>query len=337
MASENHATSDAQTDEVKVKRLFDGLTPESKERVTFLITRYHNLTTGDRDAFLQELGLTSAGDVSAQYDRLTMSKMVGTVHPDDSHRVRAVRERDVTYITMNSDAGAPAADSCVTQSNAKEEVSEAKQRIGIMPTDDAVASSLRPVTEPEIREMMVPGLFGECNVSLRPRHESTEGENEACNEQAEDAAAATEGRCDSTDGDAAAAACAAKPSTTKPCIQRSNAYQHFRLTHNLPARLNYEARSTSGSSDHDDGKRVYNVTGVPLYDSELRLWFDELDTEHAGTLDLDQFNNVMAALERDFGVSEEYSDLAKKGAQLSSQGRLSYEAFAYLIMRFVRA
>lgn len=87
----------------------------------------------------------------------------------------------------------------------------------------------------------------------------------------------------------------------------------MRLSHNFPHHINIDNKgkatsaksSDDGSDITDDGEAscVLNVTGMPLYEHELRECFNHLDKTGSGSVNCTDFNEFMRSLKRDFGVA----------------------------------
>lgn len=114
---------------------------------------------------------------------------------------------------------------------------------------------------------------------------------------------------------------------------RSNAYQALRLAHSFPQHVNVRGNT----KDDTQTANMINATGMPLYENELRDWFDALDSGNTGFLELEEFKSFMRSLDRDLGVDDEYVRLEQEGERLAANGKLCFEAFAYLVLRFARA
>lgn len=176
-------------------------------------------------------------------------------------------------------------------------------------------------SDASIRKLIQPCLFGESEAAVRKQRKSLyekigmEGEAEK-----EEVVEETENRA---------------PPVGAPgdYSYRSNAYQALRLAHSFPQHLNVRART----QDDSNTPNMMNVTGMPLYENELREWFDALDSSKTGYLELDDFNSFMRSLDRDLGIEDEYSRLEKEGSRLATDNKLCFEAFAYLVLRFARA
>ncbi|KAG5473783.1 hypothetical protein LSCM1_04413 [Leishmania martiniquensis] len=119
---------------------------------------------------------------------------------------------------------------------------------------------------------------------------------------------------------------------------RNNAYQAVRLAMSSPG---FIATTPPASLEavrvlQDGVKPVLNVTAFPINEEMLREWFNELDVQGRGVLNLKEFQCYMRSLERDFGAPADYAALERDGARLAKSGWLSFEAFAYLVLCFVR-
>ncbi|CCW59632.1 unnamed protein product [Phytomonas sp. EM1] len=155
-------------------------------------------------------------------------------------------------------------------------------------------------------------------------------------------------------------------------IYRSNGYQTIRLGYSFPVQLNFNRRADGTGEekgkDDDACVEVINLSGIPIYRNQLREWFDSLGprplpkengeeeeeetgnldaTEHSASqetnkdayyLDVKTFLEYMRSLDRDFGATATYTQLEKDCVALAKDGdKLGFDAFAYLMMRFVRA
>lgn len=119
---------------------------------------------------------------------------------------------------------------------------------------------------------------------------------------------------------------------------RSNAYQAVRLAMSSPGYVatTKPASLAAAQSPLDGVCPILNATGFPISEAELRNWFDSLDVRGRGVLTVEEFQRCMEALERDLGVPTDYATLLRDGEELANNERLSFEAFAYLVLRFVR-
>lgn len=176
-------------------------------------------------------------------------------------------------------------------------------------------------SDASLRKLIQPCLFGEAEAAVRKQRKSLyekigmEGEAEKEEEVEETANRA--------------------PAVGEPgsYTYRSNAYQALRLAHSFPQHINVRP----GVKDDANTPNMMNVTGMPLYENELREWFDALDTSKTGYLDLEEFNAFMRSLDRDLGIEDEYAKLEKDGSRVAVDNKLCFEAFAYLVLRFARA
>lgn len=127
-------------------------------------------------------------------------------------------------------------------------------------------------------------------------------------------------------------------------VYRSNAYQALRLAHSFPGPINGTTvessprASATASANRGDANAVHtlNVSGLPLYEEEMREWFDVLDTDQTGLLSVQEFARCMDELQRDFGVRETFVKLTQDGERLAKEEKLNFEAFAFLVLRLLR-
>lgn len=215
-----------------------------------------------------------------------------------SPRLETVRARDAGYVVLQQTLDVPS--------------NKAPQNVG----DYTNASS-----DANFRKLIQPSLFGEGRAGIRKERKSLyerigmEGEDEE-EEEVEEAQNEV-----------------APVGAPGEYTYRSNAYQALRLAHNFPQHINVHPNVR----DDKQSVNLMNVTGMPLYETELREFFDELDSANVGFLDLDDFTQFMRRLDRSLGVEDEYERLEKEGCRLAANGKLGFEAFAYLVLRFARA
>lgn len=178
-------------------------------------------------------------------------------------------------------------------------------------------------SDASLRKLIQPSLFGEGRVGIRKERKSLyekigmEGEDEEESEE-----------------DIGKGANAPPPiGVPGEYNYRSNAYQAIRLAHSFPQHINVHPNVR----DDQQTANMMNATGMPLYENELRGFFEELDSNHCGQLDLEDFQQFMRRLDRSLGVDDEYARLEKEGSRLAADGKLGFEAFAYLVLRFARA
>jgi len=293
------------------KRLFLMLNDESKERVVLFKTRYEQMMPLERQAFLQELGLVSTVDLDEEATR--RAKLNKLVHYS-TERLNAVRARDPSYVVLEQNP--------LPDEGAANTIPGSNQPHYTEAMPDAI-----------FRRMLSPAIFGEQPVKISKQRKSLyekigstdcgaedEGEEES-EEEVIDAEEATPKEIQAI-------------GEKGKYLYRSNAYQILRLAHSFPGHVN-----TCGlaAADSEAATTTMNVTGIPLYEDELRDWYNALDTEGTGSLDVEAFTKFMRSLDRDFGVEAEYDVLEKEGMRLSVEGKLPFEAFAYLVMRFARA
>lgn len=293
------------------KRLFLMLDDESKERVVLFKTRYEQMMPLERQAFLQEVGLVSTVDLDEEATR--HAKLGKLVHYS-TERLNAVRARDPSYVVLEQNP---------------------------LP-DEGAADAIPGPNQPHYTEamphaifqqMLSPALFGEQPVKISKERKSLYERIGSVHSGAEDAG-------EDADEEEVDAAEEATPKELQAIgekgkyLYRSNAYQTLRLAHSFPGHINAGGLA---AADSETATTVMNVTGVPLYEDELRDWYNALDTEGTGSLGVEAFTKFMRSLDRDFGVDAEYDVLEKEGMRLSVEGKLPFEAFAYLVMRFARA
>lgn len=300
------------------KRLFDMLDKDGQERVVVMKTRYAALGPLQQKALLQELGLFSVANVnegeSALVEQCKLSRY-------SSPRVTAVQGRDPGYIYL------PYAPHKIEQ--------------------DIMKSNIQPSTlsEGQLRKLFPSGLFGDGKVNVHVQRKSIYEKIDMDGIASANSATEKVQQGDSKKQQQADEAKALLQRIDQPV--RSNAYQAVRLSHNFPHHINIDNKgkttntnaSDDGSEITDDGEAscVLNVTGMPLYDHELRECFNHLDKAGSGSISCTDFNEFMRSLKRDFGVAQEYAILESQAENFSTDGKLSFEAFAYLIMRFARA
>lgn len=178
-------------------------------------------------------------------------------------------------------------------------------------------------SDASLRKLIQPSLFGEGRVGIRKERKSLyekigmEGEEDEEDEEEEGKNRVPP----------------APIGTPGEYHYRSNAYQAIRLAHSFPQHINVHPNAR----DDQQTANMLNATGMPVYDNELREFFDALDSTHSGQLELDDFQQFMKSLDRSLGVEDEYARLEKEGSRLAADGKLGFEAFAYLVLRFARA
>lgn len=188
-------------------------------------------------------------------------------------------------------------------------------------TEPNAGSYANASSDASLRKLIQPSLFGEAKAEVRKQRKSIyekigmEGEDEE-EEVEEDIVQRAE-----------------PAGLPGQYTYSSNAYQALRLAHSFPQHINVRP----GTKDDMQTPNLMNVTSIPVGEYELRGWFDSLDSSQTGYLELKDFMSFMRSLERDLGVEDEYERLEKEGQRLASDGKLGFEAFAYLVLRFVRA
>lgn len=314
--------------------LFELLDPEGQERVTLMKTRYVQLSTLERAAFLQEMDLTAESELA---DEAARRANRGRISKYKSDRQEAVQARDATYVTMRQiGIAAPDEDAVGDDCAAADDVTAAAV-VGL------------PASDLALRRLLTDELFGSGPVPIRRPRESLYDKIGALGGEEEEAE-----RIGRVTAAAAAEAEIRRRSTVAPRAvsqvgapgqfqYRCTAYQAARLALSLPAHIHINEPHTKTTTTANVGAlnggsetRSVNVTGMPLFEKELRGWFDALDTEGTGTLGVAEFTACMRELERDYGVADASAKLEAAGQQLALNGRLSFEAFAFLVLRFAR-
>ncbi|KPI87543.1 hypothetical protein ABL78_3386 [Leptomonas seymouri] len=334
-------------------RLFDRLDAISKERITILLGRVQSLLPMEQEAFLQELYLQLEDARKAQS---TAGKTLGKLVHYTSPSLEAVQARDCGYVMPRTLVSG-----------------EGSEGGPLQITDGAAARRETQPTPPCSLEDLVrtPGMFGDGEVAIRLDKMSLYDklvQNMASRKVSEAAPKRAVSTTDSVDvpvveehptagppqldrgeqrgmelqsAAAAAATAAADAAVSAPrrnAPYRSNAYQAVRLAMSSPGFIAIQKplSMAAAQTGYDGVKSVLNTTGMPIKEDDLREWFNELDAEGRGALSLEDFQRSMESLERDFGVTEDYVTLQRAGEQLAYDGRLSFEAFAYLVLRFAR-
>lgn len=341
MATCTEPRDSAVTGEGATKRLFDLLDPESQDRVVLFKTKYEQMMGLERSAFLQELGLVSTRDEEAEAARRALHGKL-TIYKNE--RLAAVQGREPGFVILQQDASAaPDEPAFQDEEDREEELAERRATVGL------------PMSDLALRRLLNDDVFGEAKMVIKTERKSVyekvavlEGEEEEAEKAKKEAEKQEKEAMLRRKSNAMP-----KPATTigvpGEYLYRSNAYQALRLAHSFPGRINIKpGGATSSSAENDKGSSgdaedpaltnaTVNVTGIPIYEDELRKWFDAMDTTGSGTLDCAEFMAFMRSLDRDFGVAEEYAQLERDGQKLALDGKLSFEAFAYLVMRFARA
>ncbi|KAG5490434.1 hypothetical protein JKF63_00554 [Porcisia hertigi] len=352
-------------------RLYDCLDAASKERVTMLLSHYEVLLPVEQDAFMQELERYNHEQSAAA---LARRKAGETWIRYTTPRLRAVQARDPAYVQRlisdkaasnwsNSDeAPTEATPPCTLEDllYSRGVFEDAGQAIHVRKmtlyeklhqnmNSHSVKPSKRATHDPTTSVPAVPnGSAGTVRQSVSfedPVEEKAEPFNQE-SQTIEATSLSAEMQAESSKDAAVMSVSDGNPppshasSTTLAAPYRNNAYQAVRLAMSFPA---YTARTpppspSSGATAPLPGgvKRVWNVSSFPITEDELREWFEELDVTGRGALNLDEFMHYMESLERDFGVSTEYATLKQDGERLAKDGKLSFEAFSYLVLRFVR-
>jgi hypothetical protein len=347
-------------------RLFDRLDAPSKERVTFLLSRVQALLPVEQDAFLQELHRQQE---DAQWSLSASNKTRGRLVQYTGPSLEAVRARDRSYVVprvLPSNEKKEGQGAFVQQGSLLQTTSGAGSRSGTQ------AAAVPPCSLEDL--VRTPGMFGDEEVVVHLEKMSLYDKlHQNVATTAHDSAAATleeDGMGKNAtgtpppapvtlqrSGDERAGA-ALQPFTGGPAPRgghvttttssskgingsapyRSNAYQVVRLAMSSPGFIAYQKPSSleTTQTGYDGVRSVLNTSGMPVGEDDLREWFDELDGEGRGALSLEEFQHFMESLERDFGVTTEYAALQRAGEQLAFDGRLSFEAFAYLVLRFAR-
>ncbi|KAK7200043.1 hypothetical protein NESM_000053800 [Novymonas esmeraldas] len=352
-------------------RLFDRLDAASKERVTMLLSHYQVLLPVEQASFQQELERYTAEQRAAELARKKAGEHWTRY---TTPRLQAVQARDPGYVQQRQ-IGAPAAASPGADGGAvalvgtvalappppcsleqllytrgmfgEEEgvdihVSKMslydKLRQNMRSRRSTVATSAASTAAPGT-PAVVDADAGETQGSL-PFAEQAD-----CRPQS--AELEDRGVADSTVVTPVAqdvvpphdlAPTAAAATHTAPVPYRNNAYQAVRLAMNSPGYIAVQQPTSMAAvqSPQDGVRSVLNATAFPISEEELREWFNELDVRGRGVLGVEEFQSYMESLERDLGVPTEYATLGRDGARLARNDRLSFEAFAYLVLRFTR-
>ncbi|KPA80476.1 hypothetical protein ABB37_04698 [Leptomonas pyrrhocoris] len=319
-------------------RFYDRLDATSKERVTLLLSKVQALLPIEQDAFLQELQRQQEG---AQDALFAVNKSRGKLVRYTGPRLEAVQARERGYVMPRALRSGKDSDT----------------RLPLITDGTDAPSGSRTALPCSLEELArTPGLFGETEVtihlekmSLYEKLHQNMAEPKGAEGPTDDVAASPPAQSQLHDRSGememdlrrAAAASDAETAASAPrrnAPYRSNAYQAVRLAMSSPGFIPVQKPLSLATTQtgYDGVKSVLNTTGMPISEDDLREWFDELDEEGRGELSLDEFQRCMELLERDFGVTDEYAALRRAGEHLAFDGRLSFEAFAYLVLRFAR-
>ncbi|CCW67387.1 unnamed protein product [Phytomonas sp. Hart1] len=320
-------------------RAFNLLDNESQERLIRLKSHYDNLLPMEKGAFVEMLGLPiDAREVAALCEPQDKTYHVALYH---SERYDEVRRRDVGFAILRQGQTPPLSDP---------------------PADNFAVSDV------EFRSLLTPALFGEGELPLRVQKQALYDRVGMLRGDEETTAAETDEK-EEKNGSEIPSKQASTTHTDNlnqiPGIYRSNGYQSLRLGYSFPVQLNLE-RAKKGEMENACG-RVYNLSGIPIEQNQLREWFDSLgprrfidsdddEAEEMGDtednlenlnsldtnrdnyyIDMTAFLDYMRSLDRDFGASSIYEQLEKDCEALAKDGdKLGFGAFAYLMLRFLR-
>ncbi|AIO00072.1 hypothetical protein LPMP_291210 [Leishmania panamensis] len=346
-------------------RLFDSLDAASKERVTTLLSHYQVFLPVEQVSFMQELERYNEEQQTAA---LTASKAGEVWVRYTTPRLQAVQARDPAYVQrLISDIAAP------RESKSDETPGEATPppctledilhtcgmfgepegvpiRVGKMSLYERLHENMksrRSTACGSVVNSTTPNIPTTADAGGGTAWSSAQFETAAkpaAEEREMGDAASLEASAQAESGESAVVpmytgALPFHASSTRPAAPyRSNAYQTVRLAMSSPGYISTTQPTSLAEvqSPQDGVKSVLNATPFPITEEELREWFEELDVCGRGVLSVEEFQRCMESLERDLGVPTEYATLERDGAQLANNGWLSFEAFAYLVLRFAR-
>lgn len=340
---------------------FDLLDPPNQERVTILMEQFIRLLPIEQAAFLQDLGLRR---ISSGADEEAASANKGRLAHYSTDRLKAVQSREAGYITTTEALRGSAVAIAAA-------VDAAHQN-----SDTTTALTIRESPQDEIRKLLAaPGLFGDDGMKMqvnrlslydklhqqmKQRSSTAERSSMAASRRGSDDAdddtgaesmqgSSVVGSVRSAVAETASNASAGQPpapaSTVTVAsgapngnddIYRSIAYQAARLAMSYPGYINSAPPPADSSSAMQGVCQTLNLTGLPIFQEELRVWFNSIDKDNRGELQLETFLNHIDSLERSFGAPHDFDELKREGERLATSGNLCFEAFAYLVLRFVR-
>ncbi|GET90403.1 hypothetical protein, conserved [Leishmania tarentolae] len=343
-------------------RLFDCLDAASKERVTMLLSHYQTFLPVEQASFMQELDRYNEEQKAAALARNKAEVWTRYTTP----RLQAVQARDPAYVqrlmpppdascgSKDDEALEEATAPCsledllrtrgmfgepegvsihVGKMSLYEKLQQnMRNRRGTAKITTATISTDADAGEGATRNSAAFGAFTEVQA------EPTEGQREA----GDNTFPKTSVQSESGERAVVPANTDALPSNTssnRPTAPyRSNAYQAVRLSMSSPGytATRQPTSEAEAQAAMEGVKAVLNSTAFPISEEELRDWFEELDVHRRGVLSVEEFQRYMKSLERDLGVPTEYATLEHDAAHVAKDGLLNFEAFSYLVLRFVR-
>ncbi|KAG5474071.1 hypothetical protein CUR178_04182 [Leishmania enriettii] len=350
------------------QRLFDCLDAASKERVTMLLSHYQVLLPVERVSFMQELeryngeqqaAALARGKTGEIWTRYASPRLQAVQVRDPGYVQRFISDTSVTYGPNGDAAPEEATPSCTLE--------DLFHTCGIFGEPEGVPIHVGKMSLYEKLRQNMRGrqstrgesLINTITMAARAAAEAgadAVGIQASLEDVTQEQVQPVKGDCAMGDhaspktpaqaeaGDRAltpvyADALPSDGCTTPPIVPyRNNAYQAVRLAMSSPGYIATTPPTSLAEvqSPQDGVKSVLNITAFPITEDKLREWFEELDAQGRGVLSLEEFQHYMRSLERDFGAPGDYAALECDGARLAKSGWLSFEAFAYLVLRFVR-